>query len=281
MSLTELQRHAQLPSHLPKELTWTREHASCPVRNSFHTVPYLSRTLRPEGYGLMVYSLSIAAFLTIICDYGFSLTAMQSAAERREDVEALRRIFTAVMIAKLLIFLACLLTFGLLVAVVPQLQQHWRVHLLALLSTFGALVFPGWLFQAMQKMTQLAWVSITARGIAVVAIFLFVRNPSDVWLAILIQGVPVSGIVALFLVRRWLGARFNSPYWPEVFHQFRIGWRVFASTLAINLYSGAQTDRNTRGEARQNNNGATRSGQSKSRGFAASADARSRFAAIW
>ena len=173
MSLTELQRHARLPSHLPKELTWTREHASCPVRNSFHTVPYLSRTLRPEGYGLMVYSLSIAAFLTIICDYGFSLTAMQSAAERREDVEALRRIFTAVMIAKLLIFLACLLTFGLLVAVVPQLQQHWRVHLLALLSTFGALVFPGWLFQAMQKMTQLAWVSITARGIAVVAIFLF------------------------------------------------------------------------------------------------------------
>ncbi len=207
----------------------------------FITVPYLSRTLRPEGYGLMVYSMSIAAFLTIICDYGFSWTAMQSAAARREDVEAVRRIFTAVMIAKLLIFLACFLMFGLVIAVVPQLQQHWQVHLLALLSTFGAVLFPIWLFQAFQKMTQLAWLSMAGRAIAVLAIFVFVRNPSDVWLAVLIQGIPVSGVVALFLVRQWLGARFDSPHWPEVLHQFRIGWRVFASTLAINLYTGAQT----------------------------------------
>ena len=207
----------------------------------FLTVPYLSRTLQPEGYGQMIYALSIAGFLTIICDYGFSWTALQAAAAHRDDVPAVRRIFTAVMMAKFLLFIGCVVTFAAAVLFVHQLQQHWVVYAFGLVSTFGAVVFPSWLFQALQKMTQLAWLSIGGRAVAVVAIFSFVHSPSDVWLAVLIQGIPFSGVAAIFLAREWLGRRFGPLSWPEVWKQFRGGWRVFASTLTINVYTTAQT----------------------------------------
>jgi polysaccharide transporter, PST family len=207
----------------------------------FVTVPYLSRTLQPAGFGLMIYALSIAGFLAIVCDYSFSYTAMQSAAAQRDNVDAVRHIFTAVTAAKASIFLACVLAFSILIVVVPHLREHWKVHLLALLGTFGSVLFPTWLFQALQKFTQMAWLSISGRAISVVALFLFVRAPSDVWLAVLMQTFPISGLAALILTRHWLGNSLPLPRWSEVRHQLRTGWRVFASMSAVNLYTGAQT----------------------------------------
>ena len=207
----------------------------------FVTVPYLSRTLQPAGFGLMIYALSIAGFLTIVCDYGFAYTAMQSAAAQRDDVNAVRHIFVAVTAAKASIFLVCVLAFGILIVVAPHLREHWQVHLLALLGTFGSVLFPTWLFQALQKFTQMAWLSISGRALSVAALFLFVRAPSDVWLAVLLQTLPVSGVAALLLTRHWLGARLPLPRWTEIKHQLQIGWRVFASMSAANLYTGAQT----------------------------------------
>jgi polysaccharide transporter, PST family len=209
----------------------------------FVTVPYLTRTLGPAGYGLMIYSMSMAGFLGVFCDYGFAWTATQAISKHRHDKVEIRRIFIVVMATKLLIFLCCAVVYMTLIAVSEPLRAHWGDHVLALLWTLGGVLFPGWLFQGLERMALLAILTLSARIVSIAGIFLLVRNASDVGMAILLQSLAlvVAGLCALCLSLKWTEGAFTRPTVASIVIQLREAWGVFISSLSINLYTTAQT----------------------------------------
>jgi PST family polysaccharide transporter len=207
------------------------------------SVPYLTRTLGPTGYGLSVYTISLAAIFGAICDYGFGWTATKSISIARNDIGEVRRIFVSVMATKILLFVICAIGFLGLVVFVPSMRDRWSVHVLALAGGLGSILFPVWLFQGLERMAHIAWFSLSGRIATVAAIFLFVRDQSDVWLAVFLQMIaPVlTGTAALFLARRWIGGSFSIPTASDVKSQLREGRSVFITSMAITLYTAAQT----------------------------------------
>ena len=76
---------------------------------SFLTVPYLTRVLGPSVYGKVGIAVAYMAYVQIILDFGFILSATQKVVENREDKDKLGKIITAVTCVKLTLSIILLL----------------------------------------------------------------------------------------------------------------------------------------------------------------------------
>lgn len=205
------------------------------------TVPYLVRVLGPTNFGRIAFALAFVQYFVVMTDFGFNLSATRAIASAQADAERLSNIFSAVMIIKTVLmtvgFGAMLLTIGL----VPGFDRDWSLFLLVYLAVVGNVLFPVWLFQGLQRMRHIAILTILSRIVVVLAIFIFVQQPSDYRLAAALQASSfvIAGLSALYTMPRVVHLRLC---WPGIMQLRNVtvdGWHVFLSTAAINLYTSS------------------------------------------
>lgn len=59
-------------------------------------MPYLSRNLGMNNYGIFQFSYLLAGYICIISDYGYSLSAPKKIVKIRKDIEKLNLYYTSV-----------------------------------------------------------------------------------------------------------------------------------------------------------------------------------------
>lgn len=198
------------------------------------TLPYLSRVLSVEKFGLIAYAQSIVWNFVILTEYGFNLTATRAISVNRDRPEALIRTFSAVMAAKTLLTAAGVLILMALVFVMKDFRSYWPLFLISFLSVVGYLLFPLWLYQGLEMMKQVAIRDFLAKLISFVALFTLVRNDGDYLWAAFAQssGLLLAGLVGLAGATRLTGVRFGWPTWKEVTGELQTAWAPFLSTAA-------------------------------------------------
>jgi polysaccharide transporter, PST family len=201
------------------------------------TLPYLSRVLSPEKFGLLAYGQSFAWYFYTLSEYGFDLTATRQVAINRDDPAAVSRIFGAVMGAKTLLTALGFLIMVCVVFATPKLRADWPLFFVSFLMVVGGWLFPMWLFQGVEKLGIVAARDFAAKAIATILIFVLIRKPSDYLLAAAIQsgGMIVAGVASLISAPLVTRVRFSIPSWPEVNQALKDGWPVFLSMAALNL----------------------------------------------
>ena len=71
---------------------------------NFATVAYLTRVLGPSIYGQVGIAIGYMAYIQIVLDFGFILSATQRISERREDTYFASEVIAAVTAIKLVLF---------------------------------------------------------------------------------------------------------------------------------------------------------------------------------
>jgi O-antigen/teichoic acid export membrane protein len=66
-------------------------------------IPWLTRTLLPEQFGHYSFALAVSAYVTLLTDYGFNLSATQQLSTSRKDRNAQAQIYWATLCSKLLL----------------------------------------------------------------------------------------------------------------------------------------------------------------------------------
>lgn len=203
------------------------------------TVPHLTRTLGPEGFGLGVYLLSFAGVVGVFLDYGFNVTAVRDVAVASASTAALRVKVSGVFWAKIILLgLAVLASAGIILAV-PRLRQYDELAAVAILGVAGTSFSPVWIYQGLQEAKAIAGVVTLARIGQVGGIFVFVRGSEDTstWLS-LVAGFNV--IVAVILWVRLAGSMRlapGRPNWRRAVMEIRGGTGVFVSQALIASYT--------------------------------------------
>lgn len=207
------------------------------------TLPYLVKTLGPESYGVLGFSLSLVQYFCLLTDYGFNLSATREIAIYRDNKPKTSEIFWSVTACKLILMLIGALILYVLFKVSDYIALQQKVILAAYGLTLGNVLFPVWLFQGKEKMALSSIANICARFFSVPLTFMFVTSPNDAWIAALINSATaiVGGILSIcFLYKeRYVSIRRISLY--HVFEQIKSGWHVFLSTAAVSLYSTSIT----------------------------------------
>lgn len=205
------------------------------------TLPYLVRVLGVEHYGRIAFAQAFIQYFAMLADYGFNLSATRSVAVLREDVEALSRLVSAVMLVKLFLMLTGFVAMLGIVLLVPVFNRDWPLYVLVYLTVVGNALFPAWLFQGLERMRQITVLIVLARLLMVVAIFVLVRREQDYHLAAALQagGMVLAGVGALLTLPRLVVLRWHWPGWHELHKVVADGWHVFLSTAGINLYTSS------------------------------------------
>ncbi|MEP1856163.1 oligosaccharide flippase family protein, partial [Nonlabens ulvanivorans] len=87
----------------------------------------------------------------------------------------------------------------------------------------------------MEKMKYITYLSVVAKLIFTVGIFLFVKGENDIWLVPLLNssGLILVGVFSLVLVIRQFDIKFYIPDRHSLYFYFKDGWNLFTSNLAI------------------------------------------------
>lgn len=206
------------------------------------TIPYLIRVLGIEKFGLLAFSTALVQYFVVFTDYGFGLSASRQASILRDDANALSSYISSVFILKFVFMILSALVLFVIVLVVPEYRLYWLIYLTTFTMVIGNVIYPGWLFQGLEKMPMITVMNVTAKVISVAAIFLFVSGPQDIVMAATFQsaGTFVAGLIGLLAMKRLCPTlRF---VWPG-FSMLRVclidGWHIFISQLSAIMINGS------------------------------------------
>lgn len=139
--------------------------------------PYVIRTVGADNYGVVVFCQAIIAYVVIIINFGYNVSATRKISENRTNVFKIREIYSSIVYQKLLIFAICLVS-GLFVLIF--LKYDYSVILLGFIGLcIQEVFFPTWLFQGLERMKFITIITYVAKCSCLILIFLFVHDKKD------------------------------------------------------------------------------------------------------
>lgn len=152
-------------------------------------LPYLSRILKPEGFGVFAAGQAFGVALIYLLEYGFSLVATREVARHRDDAYTLGAIFGGVFGVRLVLFFPALILAFVAYLVLPVFRGYPEVLLSAVFYFWSASLSPGWFYRGLEKMRDAALLDLVARFLAFWWILLLVKGPEHSYLPLVLNGL--------------------------------------------------------------------------------------------
>ncbi|MDL9998094.1 oligosaccharide flippase family protein [Variovorax sp. J22P240] len=199
-------------------------------------LPFLARVLGPVKLGEVVIAQSLALMLSVVIEYGFSISATREVSRHRASQEAVRTIVSNVFSAKLVLaLLALLLAFCASVAVA---SLHDGLLVLGAWIYAAAIGFsPSWYFQGTEKLRTFSLIDIAGKFLGVGLIFALVRGPGDASQVLLLQSIGAATATLVCIRMQYVEVRFKRPTLKQCRHGLKDGFGMFVFRLAISLYT--------------------------------------------
>jgi PST family polysaccharide transporter len=202
------------------------------------TLPFLARALGPETLGVYAQMLAIGAWVGLLVDFAFSLTATREVAGHREDERFLKQLFAQVLASKILLAAAA----GLLVALAsiffPADRGHLGAFVFVFLTVVATAFTPAWLFLGLERVRPLAITTAFWKFGAVVLIIFLAHDPSDLLTICVINALAT---VVILLQCIWILRR---TCWPlpvptlsGIRQRLAEGAGLFVASTAVNTYT--------------------------------------------
>lgn len=200
-------------------------------------IPVLARAFGPTLYGQIVFCQALALALSIVVEYGFNINAAQQLAVCRDNQKKIGQLFSDVLCAKLILFVAILLVLttslaqGALWAYIGTTQLLLFVFCYFLAFSFS----PMWFFQGQERMSGVALLDVVLRLIGLLVLISTVHSPEDFTWALLLLALPplLNTVATLYLAKRQAGVL--SMTWRGGWQQLTQGFHFFIYRSANSL----------------------------------------------
>lgn len=161
--------------------------------------PYLIKVLGPDSYGLFVFLFAIINYFVGFVNFGFDMPSIKHIASKTYSVDY---IFSIVLTAKIYLFILSILILFVLCLFTSIVSQNIFLILLFLPAILTNIFLPRWYFQALQRMKVVTIIVLLARLISVPFIFVFVKEPHDLYKYIIIFVLTglLTAIIAMYII---------------------------------------------------------------------------------
>ena len=207
------------------------------------TIPYLSRVLGPEVYGKVGIALSYMAYVQVIVDFGFILSATRKVAENREDKVYLSKLTTCVAIGKLMLGAVASGAFLAIVFSTQSMRGDASFYVLYLLSQIIFAMMPDFLYRGLEDMKIITYRTVAIKAFFMVLTFMLVKRKEDLLYVPLINVVGnASVIISMYLhTARKLQVRFVRVPFGDVWRHMADSSQFFASRISSVIYQASNT----------------------------------------
>lgn len=205
------------------------------------TIPYLTRILQPELYGLIGFAMAIMVYFQLIIDFGFMLSATQRVAENYSDCYKLRKISTSVLGAKVFLSVISLIILVLLDLWFDIFSGEKVLFGLFFLNTVFSSLIPDYLYRGLEKMRLITIRTVAVKALFTVLIYVFLQEPSQYCL------VPLFYLLGSIAATLWsyvdIYKRFNIFFIritvKDIVEEIKLSFPFFVSRIATTVYSAS------------------------------------------
>lgn len=176
------------------------------------TLPYLTRVLTVECYGVVSYVKAVMQYMQLIVDFGFVLSGTRDIVLIKQDKERLNYEVGNILMAKILLSVAAGLMLCIATVTIGILRGNVLYTALSFMVVFLTNFLFDFLFRGLERMEVITIRFVVMKGLAALLTFAFVHNDSDIlWIPVLdIIGSLVAIAMVLFEIRKLnIQLRFN------------------------------------------------------------------------
>lgn len=202
----------------------------------FITTPYVSRVLGPEGIGEYSVTSAIAKYFWMFALLGMSNYGNRTIAKARDNRKLLSVTFwnlyyfqAIISSISLILYLAYVVIWG---------GSAYGVVIICQVPYVVSAIFEiSWFFYGMENFKIMVLRNAFIKVFTMIAIFLFVKTPSDVWIYVLINTLSLLlGQLCMWpLLHKYVD--FVSPEWDLITGHLKPNLVLFVSVVAVSIYT--------------------------------------------
>lgn len=145
----------------------------------FLTIPYISRIIGSELFGVLSFSQTIVSYFVLIVNFGFDYSATRLISINRDNKEIINSIFFNVFYSKIFFFIISTFFFLIIILIFPALRGLFYIHLITYTTIIGNVFLPTWLFQGLEKLKNIATLNFIIKVGYTVFVFVFLKSKED------------------------------------------------------------------------------------------------------
>lgn len=206
------------------------------------TMPYLTRVLSEEAYGLMSYVRSYMTYMQLFVDFGFILSSVKDIVKANDDKKEIGTIAGNTIVAKAILTLGAAVAMFAICISMETLRINWLYVLLSFISVATTIFLLDFLFRGIERMHYITIIFLITKSISVVLTFLLVKDDSTMmWIPVLeIIAHIVSSILSLCFLKK-LEIRIRFSKMKDCFRMIKDSFTYFLSSVATTAFSALNT----------------------------------------
>ncbi len=202
------------------------------------TFPYAARVLLPEGIGAINFLNSIINYVVLLTSLGIPMYAVKEVAKYRDDKTQRDKITIEIIILSVGLCLLGYVAVWLLAETIPDIHRQSSLFYVLSLTILFTSIGVNWFYQGIEDFKFITIRAITIRSLAAVALFIFVKDSSD----LLIYGLIIVGSTVGNNIINFVHLRKHIDYKKISFNDLHImkhlppALQVFILNLITSLY---------------------------------------------
>ncbi len=162
------------------------------------TLPYLTRVLTVECYGVVSYVKATMVYAQLIVDFGFMLSGVKEITQAKDDLAKVSRITGNVVLAKAMLSAISFAVILVAALFIPILRENLLYTILAFVPIALSTLLLDFLFRGLEQMQIITIRYVTMKTISVGLTLVLVKQDADIiWIPIL---DILSSVVAIAMV---------------------------------------------------------------------------------
>ncbi len=206
------------------------------------TLPYLTRVLSEESYGLVTYVKACMTYMQLIIDFGFILSSVKDIVNANDNKDEIGYIVGHTYVAKTILVGFAFVAMSVMCITIPILRGNILFSMLYFISIALTAYIADFLFRGMEKMHIITIIFLITKSISTAATFVFVHGDTDLLI------VPILEIVAN-LITVFLGFLFGKSFGIRIrvrniracFAMLKDSFNYFMSSMATTVFSALNT----------------------------------------
>lgn len=167
------------------------------------TLPYLTRVLSTESYGVVTYVKAFVTYIQLVLDFGFLLSATKEIVLVKNDNNKIGRILGDTIVEKLLLGIIASIFYIISIVVVPIMRNHYLFSFLYLISSLLTIFIFDFMYRGIEKMHLVSLPFTVSKSIVTILTLCIVKGDNDLLLLPVLEivGNGVSVLFSLFFVK--------------------------------------------------------------------------------
>lgn len=205
------------------------------------TFPYVARVLQPINNGKIAFCTSVISYFSMIALIGIPNYGIREVAKVRDDRDKLTKLVYELLLISLVMTIISITILVISIFIIPKFYQEKELFFInaigILLNTIGV----NWLYSGLEQYQYITIRSIIFKVISIIAMFLFVKEPSDYILygTITVLASGGSNIFNFFNMRKFINFRVKEKL--EIKKHMKPILIFFATVLATSIYVNLDT----------------------------------------